>query len=592
MLKRFFISTLATITGIWISFGLLFFVGLLYALIGAASMSMTDEDTINISDNSILYLDLKGNMTERYKPQNIMYKMQGYNDETFALDEAIAAIRYATYDDRFDGIFINCNGIASAPASLTELKQALQDFKRLSGKWIISYSDTYNQGDYYVTACADSIYVNPIGGVDLHGLSSTTLYFKDLLDKLGVDVQIFKVGTYKSAVEPFMISSMSEANREQQTVYLGDIWNDMVKSISKDRKISPNTINMYADSLILMDNPGLLVSRKLIDGLFYKYEVISSLKELTNVDYDKELNLVTPRQLCASVSDLPDTDERECKIAVYYAYGDIVDTGNTGIVGDKVIKDLEQLTNDDEIGGLVLRVNSGGGSAFASEQIWDALQRFKDTGKLLYVSMGDYAASGGYYISCGADKIYANPNTLTGSIGIFGMVPCVENTLKNKLGVNPEVVSTNENANMSIMTKFTPYQKKQIQKNVERGYELFTYRCAIGRGMDQDSIKAIAEGRVWTGERALKLGLVDEIGTLQDAIHGMAQDLGYEQDYQVIEYPTLKFGFWDIFKEMQDNSIEAAMQQRLGEFYGTYKQIEEIKNMNPLQCRMEKIIIR
>ena len=206
--------------------------------------------------------------------------------------------------------------------------------------------------------------------------------------------------------------------------------------------------------------------------------------------------------------------------------------------------------------------------------------------------MGDYAASGGYYISCGADKIYANPNTLTGSIGIFGMVPCVENTLKNKLGVNPEVVSTNENANMSIMTKFTPYQKKQIQKNVERGYELFTYRCAIGRGMDQDSIKAIAEGRVWTGERALKLGLVDEIGTLQDAIHGMAQDLGYEQDYQVIEYPTLKFGFWDIFKEMQDNSIEAAMQQRLGEFYGTYKQIEEIKNMNPLQCRMEKIIIR
>lgn len=592
MLKRFFISTLATITGLWISFGLLFFVGFLYALIGAASMSMTDEDTISISDNSILYIDLKGTMTERYKPQNIVYKMQGYSDETFALDEAIAAIRYATHDYRFDGIFINCNGIASAPASLRELKQALQDFKRLSNKWIIAYSDTYSQGDYYVASCADSIYVNPIGGVDLHGLSSTTLYFKDLLDKLGVEVQIFKVGTYKSAVEPFMISSMSDANREQQTVYLGDIWDNMVKSISNDRKISTATINSYADSLVLMDNPKLLVRRKLVDALAYKHEVISNLKERTNVDYDKDLNLVTPRQLCASVSDLPDTEDRKGKIAVYYAYGDIVDTGNTGIVGDKVVKDIESLSQNEEIGGLVFRVNSGGGSAFASEQIWEALQRFRDTGKLLYVSMGDYAASGGYYISCGADKIYANPNTLTGSIGIFGMVPCVENTLKNTLGVNPEVVSTNENANMSIMTKFTPYQKRQLQKNVERGYELFTYRCAVGRVMDQDSIKAIAEGRVWTGERAIALGLVDEIGTLRDAIRGMAQDLGYDQDYQVIEYPTLKFGFWDVFKDMQDNSIEAAMQQRLGEFYSTYKQIEDIKNMNPLQCRMEKIIIK
>ena len=239
----------------------------------------------------------------------------------------------------------------------------------------------------------------------------------------------------------------------------------------------------------------------------------------------------------------------------------------------------------------MFRVNSGGGSAFASEQIWEAIQRFKETGRPVYVSMGDYAASGGYYISCGADKIFAMPNTLTGSIGIFGMIPCVETILKDKIGINPEVVSTNENANMSLMTKFTPYQKRQIQKNVERGYELFTGRCADGRGMTKDEIKAIAEGRVWTGERAIKIGLVDEFGSLSDAVTSMAETLGFDDDYQIVEYPKLKNSFWEVFEDLQNNQVESAMRQRLGVYYDSYKQIEQIQTMNPVQCRMDKIII-
>ncbi len=588
MLKRYFVSTLATITGIWISFGLFFFAGLLYAIIAAASV--TDEDATDISDDSILYINLGGTVVERYKPQNFMDKMQGYDYNIIALNEAIASIKYAASDDRFDGIFLKCDGIYSAPASLTELKQALREFKN-SGKWIVAYADSYTQGDYYLASGADSIYVNPIGCVDLHGLSSTTLYFKDLLDKLGVEVQIFKVGTYKSAVEPFMISSMSDANREQQTVFLGEIWNNTINSISADRDIPTDVLNQYADSLIAFDSTELCVERNLVTKLAYKHEVISTLKELTGLDDSDDLNLVTPRQLCASVTDLPHSQENSNKIAVFYAYGDIVDVGKDGIVGDKVVSQIESLIDDDDIAGLVFRVNSGGGSAFASEQIWEAIQRFKETGRPVYVSMGDYAASGGYYISCGADKIFAMPNTLTGSIGIFGMIPCVETILKDKIGINPEVVSTNENANMSLMTKFTPYQKRQIQKNVERGYELFTGRCADGRGMTKDEIKAIAEGRVWTGERAIKIGLVDEFGSLSDAVTSMAETLGFDDDYQIVEYPKLKNSFWEVFEDLQNNQVESAMRQRLGVYYDSYKQIEQIQTMNPVQCRMDKIII-
>ena len=586
MLKRFFISTLATITGLWISFGLFFFLGMM--LIGLAA-SVGETETVDVKNNSILHVRLYGSVVERYQPSTFIDEVQGNNGPTFALDEAIAAIKYAADDNKFEGIYLECDGLSAAPASLAEIKQALDYFKA-SGKWIVAYSDNYSQGDYFLAACADKVMVNPIGGIDIHGLSATTLYFKDLLDKLGVEAQIFKVGTYKSAVEPFMISSMSDANREQQVAYLGSIWDYTISAIAADRNIAKDYVNQNADSLLAFESADEAVNRRFADFCAYKHQAKEELMNRVGVDDEDELQLITPRQLCASV-DMPHSKDNNNKIAVLYAYGDIVDSGSEGIVGPKVVKQIEEITEDDNIGGLVFRVNSGGGSAFASEQIWEALERFKATGRPLYVSMGDYAASGGYYISCGADSIFALPTTLTGSIGIFGIIPCVEKTMKEKLGVNPQSVATNENAGFSLMQSLTPQQRKQFQKNVERGYETFTGRCADGRGMTKDDIKAIAEGRVWVGSTALQLGLIDGFASLDDVIAKMADTLLYS-DYQVVAYPKLKTDFWETWEEMKEDQVNAALKEQLGDNYMIYKQIHELQNMNPMQCRMDKVIIK
>lgn len=588
MLRQYFISTLATITGMWITLGVLFFSS--FIILAAVGASSTSEDIVDISSNSILHIKLEGEAVERFRTYNFIDEVQGTAVNIFPLNETIAAIKEAAVNSNFSGIFIEANGLSAAPASLAEIRQALEEFKK-SGKWIVAYSDGYSQSDYYIASCADEIDVNPIGAIDLHGLSSTVLYFKDLMDNIGVEMQVFKVGTYKSAVEPFMLSEMSDANREQINTYLGTIWDYTVAGISEGRNIPADSVRSYATNLASLDDTKSYLRRCLANDAVYRHEAISSLKERVGISEDEDLNLVTPHQLYCSV-DIPHTAQSDNKIAVLYAFGDIVDSGSEGIVGSKVVEQIEDLIENDKIGGLVFRVNSGGGSAFASEQIWEAIERFKKTERPVYVSMGDYAASGGYYISCGADRIFANPTTLTGSIGIFGMIPCFENVMKNKIGINPQSVTTNENANFSTLEKFTPLQARKMQAHVEQGYELFTTRCAEGRNMKVDDIKAIAEGRVWDGETALKLGLVDSLGSLSDAVVAMAEALDFGSDYQVIEYPKAKDSFWEIIEEMQENSTQSAMKETLGEYYDTYMQIKQIKEMNPLQCRMDKVIIK
>lgn len=599
MLKRFFISLLATITGVWISVGLFFLLGMVFIGIGiGAAIASQDSSTVKIDRHSILYLNLNGEIVERVvsgppSADDIINEViSGGSNNALSLADITTAIRTAATDKNIDGIFIEANGAQGGTATLLEIVQALQYFKETGEKWIVAYGDTYSQGEYFLSSVADSIIVNPMGEVDVHGLAATTFFYKGLLDKLGIKMQIFKVGTYKSAVEPYMLTDISPANREQQELFLNQIWSDVTGVIADARKVDVATVNTWADSLIMTADPKTYVPANIVSSVDYRHAVIDMLKNMTDTDSDDDLNLITPKQYVASAK-IPHTERTSNNIAVLYAVGDIVDAGREGIIGPKMVAQIEKLIEDDSNDGLIMRVNSPGGSAFASEQIWEALKRYKETGRPFYVSMGDYAASGGYYISCGADRIYAQPVTLTGSIGIFGVIPCYEGLLEDKLSVNQAVVTTNPNANLSTSKLLNSQQSFHIQKAINRGYEVFTSRCAAGRDMPIDSIKAIAEGRVWDGRTALRLGLVDRLGNLEDAIADMAQELNFTSKYTVTAYPELKRDFWDQLKELQ---LSGSIRQYLLESSDdpTAKLIlkaEKIKDWAPVQARMIETVI-
>ncbi|MDE5970484.1 MAG: signal peptide peptidase SppA, partial [Muribaculaceae bacterium] len=446
----------------------------------------------------MLYLKLSGEITERRNLNSIIDGFSGQSTGQ-SLYDIVSSVRAAATNKDIDGIFIEADGALAGTATRLEIIQALKYFKETSEKWIVAYGDSYTQGDYFLSSVADSIIVNPMGGVDIHGLASTTYFYKGLLDKLGVKMQILKVGTYKSAVEPFMLTDISEANREQQQLFLGQIWNDVTNVIADSRGVNQAEVNNWADNLILTDDAQSYIPERIVSSVEYRHQAISLLKKLTDTDEDDDVNFITPEQYVESAK-IPHTDKTSNNIAVLFAEGEIADAGREGIIGPKMVAQIEKLIDDDSNDGLIMRVNSPGGSAFASEQIWEALQRYKATGRPFYVSMGDYAASGGYYISCGADRIYAQPVTLTGSIGIFGMIPCIEGLLQDKLSVNQAVVATNKNANfISITQPLNEQQTAHMQKMINRGYEVFTSRCAAGRNMPIASIKAIAEGSVWDG---------------------------------------------------------------------------------------------
>ena len=587
MMKKFLISMLGALAGFWISMivaGIAFFVVLMAIIAGSAESVSTE-----IKDNTILHIKLSGQIDERKSTLDITSGIYGDETTSSGLNNIIQSIKSAADDKHIKGIYLDCEGSMAGIATRNAIVGALKEFKK-SGKWIISYSDIYTQGDYFIACTADSIYLNPVGSVDVHGLSSTTLFFKDMLDRLGVEAQVLKVGTFKSAVEPYILTEMSEANRMQQQLYLGNIWKNLSSQISEMRNVPEDTVNEWADNIIVTENQAFYVENKVVDHLCYRHQVEDKLKELSEIEQDEDLRLVTPDEYCV-IDNANKFNISDNQIAVLYAVGDITDNGKDGIVGRDMAPLIMELSEDEDIKGLVLRVNSGGGSAFASEQIWEALENFKAAGKKFYVSMGDVAASGGYYISCGADKIYAEPVTITGSIGIFGIIPCAKDFLNKNLGITSGSVMTNANGNFpSLIEPMTDVQRMKMQANVNRGYELFVSRCATGRNMPVDSIKQIAEGRVWDGVTAMNIGLVDKLGGLQQAIDDMVSELNLE-DYTITEYPSLELKWWNEILNLSKNYKASIIENELGTAKPIYDAVNRIQNLEPIQCRMEEIII-
>ncbi len=591
MMKKFILIVCGSLVGTVLAFVLFI---LLAMFMGVAIMSMGmggSKKTVSVSKHSILKIDLGTDISERSgsDPLDMMSFMRGEGLPTsLGLNTVVSAIKNAAENDKVDGIYIECNGVSAAPATLQTMRRALKEFKK-SGKWIAAYGyEGINQADYYLASVADSIFLNPVGAVDLHGLASVTPYMKKLFDKVGVEMQVVRVGTFKSAVEPYMLEDMSEANRLQQEHYLGVIWKEMVDSIAIDRKLQPVALNSLCDSVVVTFQPAQLKQYKLIDKLAYRTEMDDILRARTKVDKDDDLNFVDPEDLASNLEDMVVGDH----IAVVYAVGEIDGAASfgqveEGIDSEELSETIRDLMKDDNVKGMVLRVNSPGGSAFGSEQIWKAVKDFKDAGKPVAVSMGDYAASGGYYISCAADRIFAERTTITGSIGIFGVIPSYENLVENKLGVHMASVKTNENADMMAGgKKLTPVQLAALQNMINHGYDLFTKRCADGRHVTQDSIKKIAEGRVWDGLTAKQIGLVDEFGGVREAVAWVAKKANLGDDYKTQNYPALEDQFMSMLDKYMVGRYESQLQHEMGVLYDWHKQLQSILGRDHILCLM------
>ncbi len=593
MLKRFFISFLGAVSAFWFSIVLLFVV--LIVMIAVAGVSTGSG--VTVKSHSILVLDLNGEITDRPVADDPLKQLYGVSTSSQSVTDLVTAIDAASRDDRIDGILINAGGVEVGLASAQALINAIEDFKKGCDKWVYAYGDSYTQGDYFIACHADSVFLNPIGMVDIHGLASTGLYFKNLLDNLGIDMQVLKVGTYKSAVEPYMLTEMSEPARRQMQIFLDNFWTEVRTSIASARGITPETVNSYADSVMMAVETPDLLKMKLVDGLKYRNQLEELLMAQTNTDDRDDLRYVDATDY-SGAPDIPlPKMGKEKHIAVLYAVGEIYDSGEEGIVGDAMVDEILALANDDDVDGLILRVNSPGGSAFASEQIWQALEQFKAmTGKPFYVSMGDYAASGGYYISCGADKIFAEPLTLTGSIGIFGIIPNFKGTLSDKLGINTSTVTTNPNAAFpTIFAPMTEQQRAAMQKYINHGYETFVGHVAQGRNMSVDSVKVIAEGRVWDGREGLRIGLVDQLGGLNDAIAAMAEKLGVAvSDCSIDEYPELNRKWWQELLSMSGAKVRSLMldETLTPEEMQVYRDVANIRRLSTVQARVPLMIIQ
>ena len=599
MMKKFILIVCGSFVGAFLAF-LFFMVASMimsFAIMGSMGMN-SKKKTVSVSKHSILKLDLGTTISERggQTPIDMMSLLQGEGmPQDLGLNTVVSAIENAATDKNIDGIYIECNGVSAAPATLKTMRRALKEFKK-SGKWIAAYGhEGINQADYYLASVADSIYLNPVGALDLHGLASVTPYMKKLLDKVGVEMQVVRVGTFKSAVEPYMLEDISDANRLQQEHYLGAIWKEMIDSIAADRKLQSTALNTLCDSMIITMEPQRVIQYKLIDKLAYRTEMDDILRARTQVEKGKDLNFVSPNDLASSLEDAVAGDH----IAVVYAVGEIdgaggmMSAGEEGIDSEKLSKTIHDLMEDDNVKGMVFRVNSPGGSAFGSEQIWKAVMDFKASGKPVAVSMGDYAASGGYYISCCADRIFAERTTITGSIGIFGVIPCPHDLIENKLGVHMASVKTNENADLGAMgLKLTPAQRAGLQNMVNQGYELFTKRCADGRHVTQDSIKKIAEGRVWDGMTAKQIGLVDDFGGIREAVAWVANKAKMGKDYKTQNYPTQSDKLMEMLDKYMVSRYEARLRGEMGLLYDWHKQLQRIMGRDQVLCLMPEGEIR
>ena len=575
----------ATVVGI-----LIFTVAMgIIGVISILGMVASTDATPKVNDNSVLVLDLNGVMQERSEDDFYGF-LTGGEMSSLGLDDLTEAVEKAKADDNVKGIYIEAGMFApDGPASVQALRDKLVDFKK-SGKWIVAYGDQYTQSAYWLCSVADKVIVNPEGMVDWHGLCTETMYFKDLMAKFGVKMQIAKVGKFKSAVEPFFADKMSDANREQISVYLNGIWGNVVKDVAQSRKLDAKTLNAYADSLVTFASADELLKMKLVDQVAYYDEVRADIKKRLDLDEDDNISQVSVKQMCAQ----PNKNKADDRIAVYYAYGDIVSDTQGGmsegasICSANMVPDLEALMNDDDVKAVVLRVNSPGGSAYASEQIWRAVTRLKAK-KPVVVSMGTYAASGGYYISCAANYIYAEPTTLTGSIGIFGMFPDVSGLLTDKLGLKFDQVKTNKYSNFGTSSRpFTEEEMTYLTNMVDRGYKTFTKRVSDGRKIPVERVYEIAEGRVWLGQDALKIKLVDGIGGIDQAV-AKAAELAKVKEYRTKAYPAKADMIESLLNRASSeggNYLDGKLRATLGEYYAPFMFLKQLDRHDAIQARM------
>lgn len=582
-MKDFFKHTLATIAGLFIFSIIVIIIGVM-SLVGMVSAG---EATKTVADKSVLVLNLSGELQEQSE-DNVFQQFAGTPFGNLGLEKILSAIKKAKNNDKIKGIYIQAGALGADFASLQEIRNALLDFKK-SHKWIIAYADTYTQGTYYVASAANEIYLNPQGMITWHGLSAQPIFIKDLLAKVGIRMQVLKVGKYKSATEMFTGDKMSDANREQTTAYLTSLWSNVCKAVSESRKISIDSLNTYADRLVMFEDARQLVKYKMVDGLLYTDQIKKKIKQLLHIDDDKDINQI-------SIADMSGVKEKlkGKEIAVYYAYGDIVDSPITGgllgskhqIVAQDVCKDLADLMEDDDVKAVVIRINTGGGSAYASEQLWHQIEMLKRK-KPVVVSMGGVTASGGYYMSCNANWIVAQPTTITGSIGIFGIVPDRSQLLTQKLGIKFDEVKTNRNATFGTSARpMNAAELGYMQAYIDRGYKLFRRRVADGRHLSTAQVEQVAQGHVFTGEAAKQLKLIDQLGGIDAAVAKAAQ-LAKLSEYHTHTYPAPTDWFEQLFNTFGGgNYLDGKMRAALGDYYEPVILLKQMNQLDALQARL------
>jgi protease IV len=583
-MKEFFKYVLATVVGI-IAVSIIGFF-LFFMAIGILISST--EKQVTVQNNSMLVIDLESQIVDR-APNDPFQDLDipGFPQlKTIGLDDIQTSLDKAVHDDRIKGVYLKLMMVNGGMASVEEIRNALIAFKDSCDKPIYAYGDMYDQKSYYLATVADEIVVHPLGSVDFRGLGGEMMFFTKALDKLGIEMQIVRHGKFKAAVEPFMLEKMSEENREQQLTYMGSLWNHMLEGISETRNISVEQLNLLADEVQTFRQGEKAVESGLVDAARYKDEVLDDLREITGIEGKKGVPVIGATHYAKVQVKGAEKPFSRNKIAVVYASGDIgMSMGGEAIIGDEIGREIRKVRQDSSYKAIVLRVNSPGGSVFDSEIIWREVKLAAEE-KTMVVSFGDVAASGGYYISCPADLIVAHPNTITGSIGIFGMIPNMGELFNDKLGITTDVVKTNKNSDLLSLTRpMTEYERKLLQQSIEEGYDLFISHVAEGRGMTKEQVDEIGEGRVWSGENAKEIGLVDEFGGLEDAIKLAAEIEGLE-NYRTVPLPAQLDPFQQMFKSGTDNVRAWFLKNQLGEKYRYYEYLKKSSQMNGIYARM------
>ncbi len=585
-MKDFIKNVLATMVGM---FGFFIVMGVI-GMMSIIGMIASGNAAQNVEKNSVFVLNLSGTISEQGS-ENPLSMFTGDNSLNSGLNDILSSIKKAKANDDIKGIYIEAGALAANYATLQEIRNALADFRK-SGKWIVAYGDFYTQGAYYVASVADKVYINPKGIVDWHGIGAQTMFYKDFMAKFGVKWEVVKVGTFKSATETFTEEKISDANRLQTKTFIDGTWRNVCDAVSKSRGISVDSLNSYADSYLALQATETLVKAKMVDGMMYGDQVKDAVKKMMKLEKDDDIAQLTLNDML----NVKDGKVEGSEIAVYYAEGDIVQDpkaatmfgNNNYIASRKVCKDLEDLMNDDDVKAVVVRINSGGGDAYASEQMWHQMSELRKV-KPVVVSMGDYAASGAYYMSAPASWIVAQPNTLTGSIGIFAVIPDLSGLVTTKLGVRFDEVKTNRNSTFgNLMARpFNAEEKAMLQASVNRGYSLFRQRVAEGRRLPVESVEKIAQGRVWLATDALNIKLVDQLGGIDDAVK-KAAELAKLKDYYTSDYPAAASWMDAMLNSMSSSGtyLDEQLRQTLGDFYQPFTMLRSIDKREAIQARI------